>query len=128
MKIGNGQSIGYIKIYTDYQTKRQAMLLHEARCLAPQVQAGIDPAGLTGIGYLYSPLPGRKMVCSCALREDAPWTFGTAPNSSRFVFDGFSSLELDKPGARRWRIWREKALGLSGSPGGSAGVPCAGNA
>ena len=50
--IGDGQQVEYIKIYTYYQTKRQAMLLHEAKYRAPQVQAGADPAGLTGVVYL----------------------------------------------------------------------------
>ena len=69
--VGEGQHIAYIKLYTYYQTKRQAMLLQEAKYLAPQVQAGTDPASLTGIVYLYSPLLGREMVYSCALREEA---------------------------------------------------------
>jgi hypothetical protein len=67
--IGEGQQVEYIKLYTYYQTKRQPMLLHEAKYLAPQVQAGVDPAGLTGIVYLYSPLLGREIVYGCALRE-----------------------------------------------------------
>lgn len=69
--VGEGQQIAYIKLYTYYQTKRQAMLLQEAKYLAPQVQAGADPASLTGIVYLYSPLLGREMAYSCALREEA---------------------------------------------------------
>ena len=67
--IGDGQQVEYIKIYTYYQTKRQAMLLHQAKYTAPQVQAGAGAAGLTGIVYLYSPLLGREIVYSCALRE-----------------------------------------------------------
>jgi hypothetical protein len=69
--VGDGQQVDYIKLYTYYQTRRQAMLLHEAKYLAPQAQSGSDPAGLTGIVYLYSPLLGREIVYSCALREDA---------------------------------------------------------
>jgi hypothetical protein len=68
--VGDGAQVEYIKLYTYYQTKRQAMLLHEAKYLAPKVQAGLDPAGLTGIVYLYSPLLGREIEYSCALRED----------------------------------------------------------
>ncbi|MDB5951724.1 MAG: hypothetical protein JWR65_3579 [Massilia sp.] len=67
--IGQGQQVEYIKLYTYYQTKRQPMLLHVAKYLAPQVQAELDPAGLTGSIDLYSPLLGREIVYSCALRE-----------------------------------------------------------
>jgi hypothetical protein len=73
--VGDGQHVDYIKLYTYYQTRRQAMLLHEVKYLAPRVelnaQAGRDAASLTGIVYLYSPLLGREIVYSCALREDA---------------------------------------------------------
>jgi hypothetical protein len=69
--VGEGQQVAYIKLYTYYQTKRQAVLLQEAKYLAPQVQAGADPAGLTGIVYLYSPLLGREIQYGCALREEA---------------------------------------------------------
>lgn len=70
--VGEGQHIAYIKLYTYYQTKRQAMLLQVSKYLAPQVQAGTDPASLTGTVYVYSPLLGREMVYSCALRDDVP--------------------------------------------------------
>lgn len=69
--VGDAQQITYIKLYTYYTTRRQPMLLQESKYLAPQVQAGADPAGLTGIVYLYSPLLGREMQYGCALREDA---------------------------------------------------------
>ena len=73
--VADGQKVDYILLYTYYQTKRQAMLLHEAKYLAPQVQpagqAGADPAALTGLVYLYSPLLGREMRYGCALREAA---------------------------------------------------------
>ena len=69
--VGEGQRIDYIKLYTYYQGKRQAILFHEAKYLAPQVQAGTDPAGLTGIVYLYSPMLGHELRYSCALRENA---------------------------------------------------------
>ena len=69
--VGDGQQVEYIKLYTYYQAKRQAVLLHQAKYMAPQVQAGADPTGLTGVVYLYSPLLGHEFRYSCALREDA---------------------------------------------------------
>lgn len=69
--VGDGQQIAYIKLYTYYQTRRQAYLLDEVKYLAPQPQSGTDPAGLTGIHYLYSPLLGREMQYGCALLQDA---------------------------------------------------------
>lgn len=69
--IGDAHQISYIKLYTYYVTKRQPMLLQESKYMAPQVQAGADPAALTGIVKLYSPLLGREIQYSCALREEA---------------------------------------------------------
>lgn len=69
--VGEGDKISYIKLYTYYTTRRQPMLLQESKYLAPQVQVGADPAALTGIVYVYSPLLGREMQYGCALRGDA---------------------------------------------------------
>lgn len=70
--VGAGGTIDYIKLYTYYVTKRQPMLLQETKYLAPQVRAGVDPAALTGIVNVYSPLLGREMQYGCALRGEAP--------------------------------------------------------
>lgn len=75
--VGDDQQIESISLYTYYQTKSQATLLHQAKYLAPrmaaqsQSQTGADPAALTGLVYLYSPLLGREMRYGCALREGA---------------------------------------------------------
>lgn len=69
--VGDGQRIEYIKLYTYYQARGQSVLLHEAKYLAPQAQAGTDPAALTGLVYLYSPSLGRELRYGCALREEA---------------------------------------------------------
>jgi hypothetical protein len=69
--VGDGQRVEYINLYTYYQTRGQAVLLHEAKYLAPQAQAGADPAALTGLVYLYSPSLGRELRYGCALREEA---------------------------------------------------------
>jgi hypothetical protein len=71
--IGNEQKIDYIKIYAYYQGDRQAILLHEAKYLAPIMQtaqsAEISPFQLTGMNYLYSPNLNREMQYGCSLIE-----------------------------------------------------------
>jgi hypothetical protein len=69
--VGEGGAISYIKLYTYYVTKRQPMLLQETKYLAPQLRPGADPAALTGIVYVYSPLLGRELQYGCALRGEA---------------------------------------------------------
>ncbi len=69
--IGDGQKIDYIKLYTYYRTRRQAVLLHEAKYRAPVAQAAPEPAALTGTNYLYSPDLGRELEYACALFEVA---------------------------------------------------------
>lgn len=68
--VGDGARIDYIKLYTYYQVKGRGVLLHEAKYLAPQAQAGTDPAALTGLVYLYSPSLGRELRYGCALHEE----------------------------------------------------------
>lgn len=68
--IGNEQKIDYIKIYAYYQSKRQAVLLHEAKYPAPVVaDSAANPAALTGTNYLYSPELGRELQYGCVLFE-----------------------------------------------------------
>ncbi|NTV11968.1 MAG: hypothetical protein HGA47_14550 [Zoogloea sp.] len=68
--IGDGGRIDYVKIYTYYQTRRQAVLLHAARYPAPAVApAGASPTALTGLQYVYSPRLGRELQYGCALVE-----------------------------------------------------------
>lgn len=70
--IGDGQKIDYIKLYTYYQSKRQAVLLHEARYLAPVAESVVNPAALTGTNHLYSPELGRELQYACAVFEGTP--------------------------------------------------------
>ncbi len=70
--IGDEHQIDYIKLYTYYQSKRQAVLLHEAKYLAPAAELAPSPAALTGVNYLYSPVLGRELQYGCALFEVAP--------------------------------------------------------
>ena len=70
--VGDERKIDYIKLYTYYQSKRQAVLLHEAKYLAPVVDPGAGSATLTGTNTLYSPDLGREFQYACALIEVAP--------------------------------------------------------
>ena len=64
--------IDYIKIYTYYQSKRQSILLHQAKYLTPASKASPSPDALTGVNHLYSPSSGRELQYGCALFEVAP--------------------------------------------------------
>lgn len=70
--IGDARHIEYIKLYTYSQTRRQPVLLHVAKYMAPVAlpQAPFD--ALTGRQYLYSPQLEREMQYGCALIEGAP--------------------------------------------------------
>ena len=70
--VGDTQKIDTINLYTYYQGKRQAVLLHEAKYLAPLLPADPGPHALTGTNYLYSPELGRELQYGCTLFEVAP--------------------------------------------------------
>jgi hypothetical protein len=69
--IGDERQIDYIKIYTYYQSKRQSVLLHEAKYTKPASEVDPSPDALTGENYLYSPVLGRELQYGCALYEVA---------------------------------------------------------
>jgi hypothetical protein len=70
--IGDAHHVEYIKLYSYSQTRRQPVLLHVAKYMAPVAlpQAPFD--ALTGQQYLYSPQREREMQYGCALIEAAP--------------------------------------------------------
>lgn len=70
--IGDERKIDYIKLYAYYQSKRQAVLLHVAKYLAPVVDAAAGSAALTGTNTFYSPDLGREFQYRCALIEVTP--------------------------------------------------------
>ncbi len=70
--IGDERQIDYIKLYTYYQSERQAVLLHEAKYTTPAAEVAPSPAALTGVNYMYSPVLGRELQYGCALFEVAP--------------------------------------------------------
>lgn len=69
---GDERKIEYIKLYAYHQSKRQAVLLHEAKYASPAVQPTLNPTPFTGVNYLYSPDLGRELQYECALIELDP--------------------------------------------------------
>lgn len=70
--IGDAQHVEYIKLYVYSQTRRQPMLLHQAKYLAPAASRSAQPSALTGINYVYSPQLERELQYGCALLETTP--------------------------------------------------------
>jgi hypothetical protein len=70
--VGDARQIEYIKIYTYDFPKRQPVLLHEAKYMAPVARPNPQPASLTGVNYVYSPRLERELQYECALLETAP--------------------------------------------------------
>lgn len=69
--IGNDRRIDYINLYAYYQTRRQPVLLHEAK-YTPPFAATASPYALTGLHYLYSPDLGREFQYGCTLEGVQP--------------------------------------------------------
>ena len=67
--IGDAHHVEYIKLYTYSQLRRQPMLMHEAKYLAPVPATGPAPVSLTGLNFIYSPRLERELQYSCTLLE-----------------------------------------------------------
>jgi hypothetical protein len=70
--VGDVRQIEYAKIYTYDFPKRQPVLLHEAKYLAPVTRQNSQSASLTGVNFVYSPRLERELQYECALLETAP--------------------------------------------------------
>lgn len=70
--VGDARLVEYIKLYIFDNPKRQPVLLHEAKYMAPVAQLSPLPAALTGVNYVYSPRLERELQYECALLEAAP--------------------------------------------------------
>jgi hypothetical protein len=73
--VGDALHIDYIKLYAYSQNRRQPVLLHVAKYMAPVAAPETSQASfaaLTGHQYLYSPQREREMQYGCALIEVAP--------------------------------------------------------
>jgi hypothetical protein len=70
--VGDARQIEYVKLYTYDFPKRQPVLLHEAKYLAPVAHPVSKPASLTGVNYVYSPRLERELQYECSLLETAP--------------------------------------------------------
>jgi hypothetical protein len=70
--VGDARQMEYIKIYTYDFPKRQPVLLHEAKYMAPVAGPNSQPASLTGVNFVYSPRLERELQYECVLQEMAP--------------------------------------------------------
>jgi hypothetical protein len=70
--VGDARQIEYVKLYTYDFPKRQPVLLHEAKYMAPIASPISQPASLTGVNYVYSPRLERELQYECVLLETAP--------------------------------------------------------
>ena len=70
--VGDTRQIEYVKIYTYDFPRRQPVLLHEAKYLAPVAHPITQPVSLTGVNYVYSPRLERELQYDCVLLETAP--------------------------------------------------------
>ena len=70
--MGDARQIEYVKLYTYDFPKRQPVLLHEAKYLAPVTHPNSQPASLTGVNFVYSPRLERELQYECVLLETAP--------------------------------------------------------
>ena len=69
---GEQESIAYVKLYTYYQSPRQAVLLHQASYRAPQAESVASARSLTGDQRLYSARLGMEFLYNCTLVEERP--------------------------------------------------------
>ena len=70
--VGDARQIEYVKLYTYDFPKRQPVLLHEAKYMAPIASPISQPASLTGVNHVYSPRLERELQYECTLLEAAP--------------------------------------------------------
>jgi hypothetical protein len=70
--LGDTRQIEYVKLYTYDFPKRQPVLLHEAKYMAPLARSDSQQASLTGVNYVYSPRLERELQYECTLLETAP--------------------------------------------------------
>jgi len=66
--LGTAQKIEVVKLYVYYETRRQPVLLEEAKYIPP-FAGGNSPYALTGLHFVYAPTMGRELQYGCALRE-----------------------------------------------------------
>lgn len=66
---GASSQVEYVKLYTYYQTGRQAVLLHEVKYSPPP---GAAANWLFGEQRVYSPELGRELIVACGWKAGQP--------------------------------------------------------
>ena len=61
-----------VSIAAHYQTRRQPMLMQQAKYIKPIPQTQPAPDALTGRVALYSPVLGKELAYQCALHRESP--------------------------------------------------------
>lgn len=64
------ERIAYVKLYTYYQSPRQAVLLHQASYRSPLAEPAASARSLTGDQRLYSARLGMEFLYNCTLLEE----------------------------------------------------------
>lgn len=72
--VGEGRRVDYIALYAYQDTRRQPILVQEAKYLPPFPIAPHDraPLNLTGQQHLYAGAVERELIFSCTLEGHAP--------------------------------------------------------
>lgn len=66
------EHVAYVKLYTYYQSPRQAVLLHQASYRAPLAEPAASARSLTGDQRLFSSRLGMEFLYNCTLVEERP--------------------------------------------------------
>lgn len=66
------ERVAYVKLYTYYQSPRQAVLLHQASYRAPLAEPAASARSLTGDQRLFSSRLGMEFLYNCTLVEERP--------------------------------------------------------
>lgn len=70
--VGDAQHVDYVKLYTYYYLRGQAVLVHMVHYPSPAVSQDAGPGLLTGLQRVYSPQLGFEMQYQCSLYEVTP--------------------------------------------------------
>ena len=69
---GDAQRVQYVSLYTYHVQRGEAVLLHQAKYLAPVVAPAYMPGSLTGMQTVHEPRIGLPLHYHCGLFEAAP--------------------------------------------------------
>ena len=65
----SANQVDLVNLYVSYQTRRQPMILQQAKFIKPTLQTSDRANSLTGRVAVYSPFLGKELVYDCNLVE-----------------------------------------------------------